>query len=140
MENNNNFENGFYGVAPQKPFTDKSSEVFADSQRFSSDESANQQEPTEVNEQNVQNVNAEAEQVQNTSFTNEPVCEEIPSVPVQGTSEVHDAQQNEYQRTPAYAQQRPNVENAWNNDYSHPQYSGNINYVQNGMPIQPNCF
>lgn len=138
MENNNNFENGFYGVAPQKPFTDKSSEVSADSQSIPSGDSVNQQEPTEVNEQNVQNVNAEAEQVQNTSFTNEPVCEEIPSVPVQGTSEMHSAQQETYQQNPDCVQQRPNVENAWNNDYSHPQYSGNINYVQNGMPIQNN--
>ena len=38
MENNNNFENGFYGVAPQKPFTDKSSEVSADLQNPSSGE------------------------------------------------------------------------------------------------------
>lgn len=138
MENNNNFENGFYGVAPQKPFTDKSSEVSADLQNSSSGENVNRQELTEVNAQNVQNVNSEVEQVQNTNGTNEIFNEEIPSVPVQNTPEMHSAQQETYQQTPAYAQQRPNGENTLHTDYSHPQYSGNINYAQNGMPIQNN--
>ena len=60
MENNNNFENGFYGSAPQKPFTDKSSDAPANPQTFSASEgeSVNQSEPTAAEipiEQPVQN-------------------------------------------------------------------------------------
>ena len=114
MENNNNFENGFYGSAPQKPFTDKSSDAPANPQNFSASEgeSVNQSEPTAA---------------------------EIPiEQPVQNNPEVNNAPQEAYQQNPDFAPQRPDYAYAQQNDYSHPQYSGRVNYTQNGMPVQNN--
>lgn len=110
MDNNNNFENGFYGSAPQKPFTDKSSDVPVNPQAFSGEgESVNQSEQTAFDEQNVQN-----------------------------TPEVHNAQQGAYQQNPEFVQQNPDYAYAQHNDYSNPQYSARVNYPQNGMPVQNN--
>ncbi|MGN0448867.1 MAG: S1C family serine protease [Ruminococcus sp.] len=110
MDNNNNYENGFYGSAPQKPFTDKSSDVPVNPQAFSGEgESVNQSEQTAFDEQNVQN-----------------------------TSEVHNAQQGAYQQNPEFVQQNPDYAYAQHNDYSNPQYSARVNYPQNGMPVQNN--
>ena len=69
MDNNNNFENGFYGSAPQKPFTDKSCDVPVNPQAFSGEgESVNQPEQTAFDDQNVQNTNTAPEQMQNVIF------------------------------------------------------------------------
>ena len=114
MENNNNFENGFYGSAPQKPFTDKSSDAPANPQTFSASEgeSVNQSEPTAA---------------------------EMPiEQPVQNNPEVNNAQQETYQQNLDFAPQRPDYAYAQQNDYSHPQYSGRVNYPRNGMPVQNN--
>ena len=110
MDNNNNFENGFYGSAPQKPFTDKSCDVPVNPQAFSGEgESVNQPEQTAFDEQNVQN-----------------------------TPEVHNAPQGAYWQNPEFVQQNPDYAYAQHNDYSNPQYSARVNYPQNGMPVQNN--
>lgn len=130
MDNNNNFENGFYGSAPQKPFTDKSSDVPVNPQAFSG-ESVNQPEQTAFDEQNVQSTNTAPEQTRNVNYSNEPVGAENQTAPVQNTPEVHNAPQGAYQQNPDYAY-------AQHNDYSNPQYSARVNYPQNGMPVQNN--
>lgn len=132
MDNNNNFENGFYGSAPQKPFTDKSSDVPVNPQAFSGEgESVNQPEQTAFDEQNVQNTNTAPEQSRNVNYSNEPFGAENQTAPVQNTPEVHNAPQGAYQQNPDYAY-------AQHNDYSNPQYSARVNYPQNGMPVQNN--
>lgn len=132
MDNNNNFENGFYGSAPQKPFTDKSSDVPVNPQAFSGEgESVNQPEQTAFDEQNVQNTNTAPEQSRNVNYSNEPFGAENQTAHVQNTPEVHNAPQGAYQQNPDYAY-------AQHNDYSNPQYSARVNYPQNGMPVQNN--
>lgn len=132
MDNNNNFENGFYGSAPQKPFTDKSSDVPVNPQAFSGEgESVNQPEQTAFDEQNVQNTNTAPEQTRNVNYSNEPFGAENQTAHVQNTPEVHNAPQGAYQQNPDYAY-------AQHNDYSNPQYSARVNYPQNGMPVQNN--
>ena len=131
MDNNNNFENGFYGSAPQKPFTDKSSDVPVNPQVFSASESVNQTEQTAFDEQNVQNANTSTEQMQNVNYSNEPFGAENQTAPVQNTPEVHNAPQGAYRQNPDYAYPQ-------HNDYSNPQYSARVNYQQNGMPVQNN--
>ncbi|MCI2112576.1 MAG: trypsin-like peptidase domain-containing protein [Ruminococcus sp.] len=143
MENNNNFENGFYGSAPQKPFTDKSSDVPANPQTFSAskDESVNNSEPTAaemLNEQPVQDTNPVSEQIQEMNYGAEPFIAENQTAPVQSAPAVQNAQQETYQQNPDFTPQRPDYGNAPHNDYSHPQYSGSVNYPQNGMPVQNN--
>ena len=143
MENNNNFENGFYGSAPQKPFTDKSSDFPANPQTFSAseDESVNNSEPTAAempNEQPVQNTNPVSEQIQEMNYGAEPFIAENQTAPVQSAPEVQNAQQETYQQNPDFTPQRPDYGNAPHNDYSHPHYSGSVNYPQNGMPVQNN--
>lgn len=143
MENNNNFENGFYGSAPQKPFTDKSSDAPANPQTFSANEgeSGNQSEPTAAeipNEQPVQNTSPVPEQARNMNYSAEPVIAENQTAPVQNNSEVRTAPQEIYQQNPDFTVQRPDYGNGWNNDYSHPHYSGSVNCNQNGMPVQNN--
>ncbi len=143
MENNNNFENGFYGSAPQKPFTDKSSDAPANPQTFSANEgeSVNQSEPTAAkipNEQLVQNTSPVPEQARNMNYSAEPVIAENQTAPVQNNSEVRTAPQEIYQQNPDFAPQRPDYGNGWNNDYSHPHYSGSVNCNQNRMPVQNN--
>lgn len=132
MDNNNNFENGFYGSAPQKPFTDKSSDVPVNPQAFSGEgESVNQPEQTAFDEQNVQSINTVPEQMQNVNYSNEPFGAENQTAPAQNTPEVHNAPQGAYRQNPDYAY-------AQHNDYSNPQYSARVNYQQNGMPVQNN--
>lgn len=132
MDNNNNFENGFYGSAPQKPFTDKSSDVPVNPQAFSGEgESVNQSEQTAFDEQNVQSTNTAPEQSRNVNYSNEPFGAENQTVPVQNTPEVHNAPQGAYRQNPDYAYPQ-------HNDYSNPQYSARVNYPQNGMPVQNN--
>lgn len=132
MDNNNNFENGFYGSAPQKPFTDKSSDVPVNPQAFSGEgESVNQTEQTAFDEQNVQNANTSTEQMQNVNYSNEPFGAENQTAPAQNTPEVHNAPQGAYRQNPDYAYPQ-------HNDYSNPQYSARVNYPQNGMPVQNN--
>lgn len=132
MDNNNNFENGFYGSAPQKPFTDKSSDVPVNPQAFSGEgESVNQPEQTAFDEQNVQNANTSTEQMQNVNYSNEPFGAENQTAPAQNTPEVHNAPQGAYRQNPDYAYPQ-------HNDYSNPQYSASVNYQQNGMPVQNN--
>lgn len=143
MENNNNFENGFYGSAPQKPFTDKSSDVPANPQTFSAskDESVNNSEPTAaemLNEQPVQDTNPVSEQIQEMNYGAEPFIAENQTAPVQSAPEVQNAQQETYQQNPDFTPQRPDYGNAPHNDYLHPQYSGSVNYPHNGMPVQNN--
>lgn len=143
MENNNKFENGFYGSAPQKPFTDKSSDAPANPQTFSANEgeSGNHSEPTAAkipNEQPVQNTSPVPEQARNMNYSAEPVIAENQTAPVQNNSEVRTAQQEIYQQNPDFTVQRPDYGNGWNNDYSHPHYSGRVNYPQNRMPVQNN--
>ena len=129
MDNNNNYENGFYGSAPQKPFTDKSSDVPVNPQAFSGEgESVNQ---TAFDEQNVQSTNTAPEQTRNVNYSNELVGAENQTAPVQNTPEVHNAPQGAYRQNPDYAY-------AQHNDYSNPQYSARVNYPQNGMPVQNN--
>lgn len=130
MDNNNNFDNGFYGSAPQKPFTDKSSDLPVNPQAFSG-ESVNQPEQTAVDEQNVQNANTSTEQMQNVNYSNEPFGAENQTAPAQNTPEVHNAPQGAYRQNPDYAYPQ-------HNDYSNPQYSASVNYQQNGMPVQNN--
>ena len=132
MDNNNNFENGFYGSAPQKPFTDKSSDVPVNPQTFSGEgESVNQTEQTAFDEQDLQNANTSTEQMQNVNYSNEPFGAENQTAPVQNTPEVHNAPQGAYRQNPDYAYPQ-------HNDYSNPQYSARVNYQQNGMPVQNN--
>lgn len=132
MDNNNNFENGFYGSAPQKPFTDKSSDVPVNPQVLSGEgESVNQTEQTAFDEQNLQNANTSTEQMQNVNYSNEPFGAENQTAPVQNTPEVHNAPQGAYRQNPDYAYPQ-------HNDYSNPQYSARVNYQQNGMPVQNN--
>lgn len=132
MDNNNNFENGFYGSAPQKPFTDKSSDVPVNTQTFSGEgEIVNQTEQTAFDEQNLQNANTSTEQMQNVNYSNEPFGAENQTAPVQNTPEVHNAPQGAYRQNPDYAYPQ-------HNDYSNPQYSARVNYPQNGMPVQNN--
>lgn len=132
MDNNNNFENGFYGSAPQKPFTDKSSDVPVNTQTFSGEgESVNQTEQTAFDEQNLQNANTSTEQMQNVNYSNEPFGAENQTAPVQNTPEVHNAPQGAYRQNPDYAYPQ-------HNGYSNPQYSARVNYPQNGMPVQNN--
>lgn len=132
MDNNNNFENGFYGSAPQKPFTDKSSDVPVNPQAFSGEgESVNQPEQTAFDEQNVQSINTVPEQIQNVNYSNEPFGAENQTAPVQNTPEVHNAPQGAYRQNSYYAYPQ-------HNDYSNPQYSARVNYQQNGMPVQNN--
>lgn len=132
MDNNNNFENGFYGSAPQKPFTDKSSDVPVNPQAFSGEgESVNQPEQTAFDEQNVQSINTVPEQMQNVNYSNEPFGAENQTAPAQNTPEVHNAPQGAYRQNPDYAYPQ-------HNDYSNPQYSARVNYQQNGMPVQNN--
>lgn len=131
MDNNNNFENGFYGSAPQKPFTDKSSDVPVNPQVFSASESVNQTEQTAFDEQNVQSTNTAPEQSRNVNYSNEPFGAENQTAPVQNTPEVHNAPQGAYRQNPDYAYPQ-------HNDYSNPQYSARVNYQQNGMPVQNN--
>lgn len=132
MDNNNNFENGFYGSAPQKPFTDKSSDVPVNPQAFSGEgESVNQTEQTAFDEQNVQSTNTAPEQMQNVNYSNEPFGAENQTAPAQNTPEVHNAPQGAYRQNPDYAYPQ-------HNDYSNPQYSARVNYPQNGMPVQNN--
>ena len=130
MDNNNNFENGFYGSAPQKPFTDKSSDVPVNPQAFSG-EGVNQPEQTAFDEQNVQSTNTAPEQTRNVNYSNEPVGAENQTAPAQNTPEVHNAPQGAYRQNPDYAYPQ-------HNDYSNPQYSARVNYPQNGMPVQNN--
>lgn len=132
MDNNNNYENGFYGSAPQKPFTDKSSDVPVNPQAFSGEgESVNQTEQTAFDEQNVQSINTVPEQIQNVNYSNEPFGAENQTAPAQNTPEVHNAPQGAYRQNPDYAYPQ-------HNDYSNPQYSARVNYPQNGMPVQNN--
>ena len=132
MDNNNNFENGFYGSAPQKPFTDKSSDVPVNPQVLSGEgESVNQPEQTAFDEQNVQSINTVPEQMQNVNYSNEPFGAENQTAPAQNTPEVHNAPQGAYRQNPDYAYPQ-------HNDYSNPQYSARVNYPQNGMPVQNN--
>lgn len=132
MDNNNNFENGFYGSAPQKPFTDKSSDVPVNPQVFSGEgESVNQTEQTAFDEQNVQSINTVPEQMQNVNYSNEPFGAENQTAPAQNTPEVHNAPQGAYRQNFYYAYPQ-------HNDYSNPQYSARVNYPQNGMPVQNN--
>ena len=132
MDNNNNFENGFYGSAPQKPFTDKSSDVPVNTQTFSGEgEIVNQTEQTAFDEQNLQNANTSTEQMQNVNYSNEPFGAENQTAPAQNTPEVHNAPQGAYRQNPDYAYPQ-------HNDYSNPQYSARVNYPQNGMPVQNN--
>lgn len=130
MDNNNNFENGFYGSAPQKPFTDKSSDVPVNPQAFSG-EGVNQPEQTAFDEQNVQSTNTAPEQTRNVNYSNEPFGAENQTAPVQNTPEVHNAPQGAYRQNPDYAYPQ-------HNDYSNPQYSARVNCPQNGMPVQNN--
>lgn len=134
MDNNNNFDNGFYGSAPQKPFTDKSSELPVNPQAFSG-ESVNQPEQTAFDEQNT---NTAPEQAQNVNYSNEPFGAEKQTAPVQNTPEVNNAQQRAYQQNPEFVQQNPDYAYEQHNDYSNPQYTARVNYPQNGMPVQNN--
>ena len=139
MDNNNNFENGFYGSAPQKPFTDKSNDVPVNPQEYSGEgESVNQPEQTIPEEQNVQNTNTVPEQTQNVNYSNEPFGAENQTAPVQNTPDVHNAVQGAYRQNPEFVQQSPDYAYAQHNDYSNPQYTGRVNYPQNGMPVQNN--
>ena len=139
MDNNNNFENGFYGSAPQKPFTDKSCDVPVNPQAFSGEgESVNQPEQTAFDKQNVQNTNTAPEQSRNVNYSNEPFGAENQTAPVQNTPEVHNAPQGAYRQNPEFVQQNPDYAYAQHNDYSNPQYTGRVNYPQNGMPVQNN--
>lgn len=139
MDNNNNFENGFYGSAPQKPFTDKSSDVPVNPQAFSGEgESVNQPEQTAFDEQNVQNANTAPEQTRNINYSNEPFGAENQTAPVQNTPEVHNTVQGAYRQNPEFVQQSPDYAYAQHNDYSNPQYTARVNYPQNGMPVQNN--
>ena len=132
MDNNNNFENGFYGSAPQKPFTDKSSNVPVNPQVLSGEgESVNQTEQTAFDEQNVQSTNTAPEQSRNVNYSNEPFGAENQTAPAQNTPEVHNAPQGAYRQNSDYAYPQ-------HNDYSNPQYSARVNYQQNGMPFQNN--
>ena len=136
MDNNNNFDNGFYGSAPQKPFTDKSSDVPVNPQAFSGEgESVNQPEQTAFDEQNT---NTAPEQAQNVNYSNEPFGAEKQTAPVQNTPEVNNAQQRAYQQNPEFVQQNPDYAYEQHNDYSNPQYTARVNYPQNGMPVQNN--
>lgn len=134
MDNNNNFDNGFYGSAPQKPFTDKSSDVPVNPQAFSG-ESVNQPEQTAFDEQNT---NTAPEQAQNVNYSNEPFGAEKQTAPVQNTPEVNNAPQGAYRQNPEFAQQNPDYAYEQHNDYSNPQYTARVNYPQNGMPVQNN--
>lgn len=134
MDNNNNFDNGFYGSAPQKPFTDKSSDLPVNPQAFSG-ESVNQPEQTAFDEQNT---NTAPEQAQNVNYSNEPFGAEKQTAPVQNTPEVNNAQQGAYRQNPEFVQQNPDYAYEQHNDYSNPQYSARVNYPQNGMPVQNN--
>lgn len=134
MDNNNNFDNGFYGSAPQKPFTDKSSDVPVNPQAFSG-ESVNQPEQTAFDEQNT---NTAPEQAQNVNYSNEPFGAEKQTAPVQNTPEVNNAQQGAYRQNPEFVQQNPDYAYEQHNDYSNPQYTARVNYPQNGMPVQNN--
>ena len=134
MDNNNNFDNGFYGSAPQKPFTDKSSDLPVNPQAFSG-ESVNQPEQTAFDEQNT---NTAPEQAQNVNYSNEPFGAEKQTAPVQNTPEVHNAQQGAYRQNPEFVQQNPDYAYEQHNDYSNPQYTARVNYPQNGMPVQNN--
>lgn len=134
MDNNNNFDNGFYGSAPQKPFTDKSSDVPVNPQAFSG-ESVNQPEQTAFDEQNT---NTAPEQAQNVNYSNEPFGAEKQTAPVQNTPEVNNAQQGAYRQNPEFVQQNPDYAYEQHNDYSNPQYTARVNYKQNGMPVQNN--
>lgn len=139
MDNNNNFENGFYGSVPQKPFTDKSSDVTVNPQTFSGEgESVNQSEQTVPKEQNVQSASTAPEQTQNINYGTEPFNAENQTVPLQNTPEAHNAPQGGYRQNPEPVQQRTDYAYAQHNDYSNPQYSGRVNYPQNGTPIQNN--
>lgn len=139
MDNNNNFENGFYGSAPQKPFTDKSNDVPVNPQAFSGEgESVNQPEQTAFDEQNVQNTNTVPEQTPNVNYSNEPFGAENQTAPVQNTPDVHNAVQGAYRQNPEFVQQSPDYAYAQHNDYSNPQYTARVNYPQNGMPVQNN--
>lgn len=134
MDNNNNFDNGFYGSAPQKPFTDKSSDLPVNPQAFSG-ESVNQPEQTAFDEQNT---NTAPEQAQNVNYSNEPFGAEKQTAPVQNTPEVNNAQQGAYRQNPEFVQQNPDYAYEQHNDYSNPQYTARVNYPQNGMPVQNN--
>lgn len=134
MDNNNNFDNGFYGSAPQKPFTDKSSDLPVNPQAFSG-ESVNQPEQTAFDEQNT---NTAPEQAQNFNYSNEPFGAEKQTAPVQNTPEVNNAQQGAYRQNPEFVQQNPDYAYEQHNDYSNPQYTARVNYPQNGMPVQNN--
>lgn len=134
MDNNNNFDNGFYGSAPQKPFTDKSSDLPVNPQAFSG-ESVNQPEQTAFDEQNT---NTAPEQAQNVNYSNEPFGAENQTAPVQNTPEVNNAQQGAYRQNPEFVQQNPDYAYEQHNDYSNPQYTARVNYPQNGMPVQNN--
>lgn len=139
MDNNNNFENGFYGSAPQKPFTDKSSDVPVNPQAFSGEsETVNLFEQTAFDEQNVQNANTAPEQTRNINYSNEPFGAENQTAPVQNTPEVHNTVQGAYRQNPEFVQQSPDYAYAQHNDYSNPQYTARVNYPQNGMPVQNN--
>ena len=121
MDNNNNFENGFYGSAPQKPFTDKSSDVPVNTQTFSGEgEIVNQTEQTAFDEQNLQNANTSTEQMQNVNYSNEPFGAENQTAPAQNTPEVHNAPQGAYRQNP---------------DYAYPQYNAYAPYPP--MPPRP---
>lgn len=136
MDNNNNFDNGFYGSAPQKPFTDKSSDLPVNPQAFSGEsESVNQSEQTAFDEQNT---NTAPEQAQNVNYSNEPFGAEKQTAPVQNTPEVNNAQQGAYRQNPEFVQQNPDYAYEQHNDYSNPQYTARVNYPQNGMPVQNN--
>lgn len=142
MENNNNFENGFYGSAPQKPFTDKSGDVPVNPQSFSASEgeSVNQFEQTAAempNKQTVQNTNPEPEQPQEPNCAEKPFTAENPTAPEQIFPDAN-APQGAYRQNPEFIPQRPDFGAVQYNDYSHPQYSGSMNYPQNGMPVQNN--
>ena len=134
MDNNNNFDNGFYGSAPQKPFTDKSSDLPVNPQAFSG-ESVNQPEQTAFDEQNT---NTAPEQAQNVNYSNEPFGAEKQTAPVQNTPEVNNAQQGAYRQNPEFVLQNPDYAYEQHNDYSNPQYTARVNYPQNGMPVQNN--
>lgn len=144
MENNNNFENGFYGSAPQKPFTDKSGDIPANPQTSYSGEGESFSQPEQTafemhDEQSMQDTTPapEQNQPQEPNCVEKPFTAENPTAPEQIFPDAN-APQGAYRQNPEFIPQRPDFGAVQHNDYSHPQYSGSMNYPQNGMPVQNN--
>lgn len=143
MENNNNFENGFYGSVPQKPFTDKSSDAPVNPQTFSAgeSESVNQPEPTVPDEQNVQNVSPVPEQTQNINYNAEPFGTENQTAPVQNNSQSgnsYTSNPNGFNVGVNPPQNAVNYQNNFNNFGTQPQNYGGYNPQNQQNVYSPN--